>query len=101
MMAMVYFTVALMSRKNFRRVTVSRDGFTADYFAPEGKHIHIEKGGDDSFVFVGTYCIGQIPDFRFAVRFGHVEDIRYSPGDEKEWEIVLSDNTAICLEPED
>jgi hypothetical protein len=91
---MVYFTVALMSKKHFRRVMVSRDGFNADYFASEGTPITIQKGEADSFIFVGS-------DFHFEVKFGHVEDIRYDSGDAKEWEIVLADKTYIYVEPED
>jgi hypothetical protein len=91
---MVYFTVALMSRKNFRRITVRRDGFTADYFSSERRHITIQEGEADSFIFVGS-------DFHFEVKFGHVEDIRYDSGNKKEWEILLSDKTYICVEPED
>jgi hypothetical protein len=74
---MVYFTVALMSKKHFRRVTVVKDGFNADYFAPEGTHITIQEGEAGSFIFVGS-------DFHFEIKFSRIEDIRYDSGNEKE-----------------
>jgi hypothetical protein len=93
---MVHFTVALMSMKKIKRVSlIKADYVCSTYDAPEAGYISIQEGDNDSFMF----CCGRL--FRLEVQFSSVADIRYYDNKKAEWEIVLEDGARIYVTPEE